>query len=205
MLDKIKALGKLAVRNLLRHTRKNILIALLIAIGIMSLFVANAIVITTNKGLEHLLINSLTGELLIGIQADEQYSIFGNEIPIVSEYDTIPPLAYYPELKALLAQDSSISVFTPIVSTAASMKLDRYGGTVPVFGIDPDSYFAVCSGITISEEAKAKLLHGGVVLNKVLQDEIEKEIGRPLVLDEPIVFSMYSGNSFKLRKGYYEL
>ncbi len=191
------------MRNLLRHTKKNILIAGLIAIGIMSLFVANSILLTTNRGLEQLLINSLTGELLIGIDADEQYSIFGNEIPIVSEYDTIPPLAYYPELEALLVQNSKVAAYTPIVSTAASMKIGGYSNTVPVFGVDPESYFIVCSGVSIDSDAKSRLLRGGVVLNEMLKQEIETALKRPLVLDEPIVFSMYSGNSFKLRKGYY--
>ncbi|HPD80384.1 MAG TPA: FtsX-like permease family protein [Spirochaetia bacterium] len=199
----MRILLKLAIRNLLRHPKKNILIAGLIAIGIMSLFIANSILLTTNRGLEQLLINSLTGELMIGIEADEQYSIFGNEIPIVSEYDTIPPLTYYQELVDTLLQNRDIAAYTPIVSTVASMKIDGYAKMVPVFGIDPESYFVVCSGITIDADTKARILRGGVVLNEVLKEEIETEIGRPLVLDEPIVFSMYSGNSFKLRKGYY--
>lgn len=179
------------------------LIGGLVAIGIMSLFTANSILHTTNRGLEQLLINSLTGELMIGIQADEQYSIFGNEIPIVSEYDTIPPLIYYPELAEMLAQNVRVAAYTPIVSAAASMNIGSYSKMVPVFGIDPASYFLVCSGITIDDNTKLRLLRGGVVLNDILKQEIETALGRQLVLDEPIVFSMYSGNSFKLRKGYY--
>ncbi|HQG40173.1 MAG TPA: hypothetical protein PLV76_04725, partial [Spirochaetales bacterium] len=144
----MRILLKLAIRNLLRHPKKNILIAGLIAIGIMSLFIANSILLTTNRGLEQLLINSLTGEFMIGTEADEQYSIFGNEIPIVSEYDTIPPLTYYQELVDTLLQNRDIAAYTPIVSTAASMKIGGYSKTVPVFGIDPESYFVVCSWIT---------------------------------------------------------
>lgn len=171
--------------------------------GIMGLFIVNSIVITTNRGLEQLLINSLTGELMIGIRTDEQYSVFGNEIPIVSEYDSVPPLTYYAEVKQVLEQNAAVAVFTPIVSTAASLSVGRYNRTVPVFGIDPTTYFSVCSGITIDAETQAQLLRGGVVLNEMLKDEIESYLQRPLQLDEPIVFSMYSGNSFKLRKGYY--
>ena len=199
----MRILLKLAIRNLLRHAKKNVLIAGLIALGIMGLFVANSILITTNRGLEQLLISSLTGELMIGIEADEQYSIFGNEIPIVSEYDTIPPLVYYHELEAMLAQNTHVAAYTPVVSAAASMTIGDYSKNVPVFGVDPESYFIVCSGVSIESDAKARLLRGGVVLNEMLKQEIETALGRPLVLDEPIVFSMYSGNSFKLRKGYY--
>ena len=203
MIEQLSVLIKLAARNLLRHPRKNLLIGALIAVGVAGLFVANSVLQTTNRGLETLLVNSLSGELMIGAQADESYSIFGNEIPIVSEYESIPPLSVYPELITELEKNGDIAVWTPVVSAAASMNVGGQAWTVPIFGVDAETYFSVCGNIAITEESRQSLKRGGVVLNAKLAQEIETALGRSLVPDEPIVFSMYSGNSFKLRRGYY--
>ncbi|OHD26340.1 MAG: hypothetical protein A2Y38_00130 [Spirochaetes bacterium GWB1_59_5] len=192
---------KLAVRNLLRHPRKTFLLGTLIAVGMAALFVANAVFDSTNSGLESSFIRSLTGDAAISARSETAFSLFGSEVPIVSEYESIPPIPGFAELVATVQNVGEVDAWTPVVSGVAQMRVGGYAVNVPVFGVDPASYFAVCSDIVIERGDVSTLASGGVFINAVLAATVEATIGRPLALGEDIVFGMYSGGSFRLKKG----
>jgi len=80
----------------------------------------------------------------------------------------------------------------------------RIGGVsynVPVFGIDPDTYFSVCSDVVVTRGSISGIKTGGVFVNAALAAKIESRLGRPLELGEDVTFSMYSNGSFKVRRG----
>ena len=93
----------LAFRNLLRRTRRTILLGGLICVGIAGLFFANAVFESTNQGLRTSFVRSLTGDLVLAAPSRTQYSLFGSEVPIVSNFETIPPITGYPEIESRLA------------------------------------------------------------------------------------------------------
>lgn len=192
---------KLAMRNLLRHPRKTFLLGTLIAVGMAALFVANAVFDSTNTGLQSSFIRSLTGDAAISARTEPAFSLFGSEIPIVSEYESIPPIPAYKDLVAAIDTVHDVAAWTPVVSAVAQMRIGGYSVNVPVFGVDPASYFAVCSDIVIERGNVAALATGGVFINSVLAATVEAALGRPLVPGEDIVFGMYSGGSFRLKKG----
>jgi putative ABC transport system permease protein len=94
-----------------------------------------------------------------------------------------------------------VEVWTPIVSGAAQIRVAGYAANVPVFGVDPRTYFSVCSDIVIERGDAAALSEGGVFINASLIATIEAAVGRTLVPGEDVVFGMYSGGSFRLKKG----
>ena len=192
---------RLAIRNILRHPRKSILIASLIAAGMALLFTANAIFESTSRGLETSYIGSLTGNLVVGALAEETYGVFGSEVPIVSEYEGIPPLADFGSVSSGLADDIDIAAYAPIVSAAAQIRIGRFVEPLAVFGVDPVTYFKVCSDIEILKGKTAILASGGVFLNERLAQRIEKVIKRRVKIGERITFSTYSGGSFRIRRG----
>lgn len=192
---------KLAVRNLLRHPRKTALLGILIALGMALLFAANAVFQGTNTGLRASFVGSLTGHAAVSARAETAYSLFGSEVPIVSEYESIPPIPSFSDLSDLLDGLDGMAVWTPVVAGLAQMRVAGYVVNVPVFGVDPDSYFAVCPDIVLESGDPAALASGGVFINSVLYKTIETAIGRPLAPAEDIVFGMYSGGSFRLKKG----
>lgn len=198
---------KIALRNLKRHTRKTLLIGVLIILGMAFLFTSNAVFESTNRGLKSSFIRSLTGDAVISAQSDVPYGLFGVEIPIISSYENIPPLAGYAEINERLKEIPEIAEgkwkWTPLVSAAASLEIDSFQLVVPLFGIDPESYFSVCSDIKIERGSPGSLSDGGIFLNARLAENIEAELGRPLEIGEPVTLSMYSDGSFHIRKGIF--
>ena len=194
---------KLALRNLNRHTRKTLLIGILIMLGMSLLFFVNSVFESTNQGLKSSFVRSLTGDAAVCAESDVPFGLFGVEIPIISTYENIPPLNGYNEMVPFFEESDIIEAFTPVVSAAASLEAGDSRTSVPVFGIDPESYFDVCSDIKILKGEVSDISSGGLFLNKMLLDDIENEINRPLEYGEPLKLSMYSDGSFRIRQGFF--
>jgi len=170
-------------------------------VGIGLLFCANAIFESTSQGLEASFIGSLTGHFAVGARGEETFGLFGSEVPIVSEYEIIPSIADFSAVASVLDVNALVARWTPLVSAAAQFDLGGYVLKVPVFGVDPVSYFALCSDIVVDRGDITALTAGGVFLNARLARDAEAALGRELVLGEPIVFSMYTNGSFRVRRG----
>ena len=194
---------KLALRNLNRHTRKTLLIGILIMFGMSLLFFVNSVFESTNQGLKSSFVRSLTGDAALCSKSDVPFGLFGVEIPIISEYENIPPLEGYNNILPVIENADTVEAWTPVVSAAASLEAGDSRTSVPVFGINPESYFSVCSDIKIKRGNVSDISSGGIFLNAVLLGDIEEEIGRELEYGEPLKLSMYSDGSFRIRQGFF--
>lgn len=194
---------KLSIRNILRHPLKNILIGSLIALGTGLLFCANSVFESTKRGLQTSFIGSLTGDFAVSAKGEEVFGLFGSEVPIVSEYENIPPIVDYTSIIVIISNEPKITHWTPIVSTAAQVNIGGYLIKAPIFGVEGQSYFQVCSDIVIEKGDPALLNKGGVFLNATLATNIEKELGRTLKIGEPVVFSMITNGSFRVRRAVF--
>lgn len=194
---------KLAIRNLTRHTRKSLTIGTLIMLGVAILFVANAVFESTNQGLQSTFVRSVTGDAAISAHEEVSYGLFGSEVPIVSDYESIPAIDGFPAISARFGEVEGLEAWTPLVSAAAQLRLGGVSINVPVFGVDPATYFSVCSDIVIQSGDTQALSAGGVFINSRLAADLERRLGRPLVPGEPVTFSMYTNGSFKVRAGHF--
>ena len=172
-------------------------------LGMSLLFFVNSVFESTNQGLKSSFVRSLTGDAAVSAKSDVPFGLFGVEIPIISEYENIPPLNGYNDMVPLFEEADIIESWTPVVSAAASLEAGDSSTSVPVFGIDPETYFSVCSDIKILKGDPADISSGGMFINKVLLDDIEKEIGRKLDYGETLKLSMYSDGSFRIRQGFF--
>lgn len=194
---------RIAIRNLLRHPIKTGLIGSLIAAGVGFLFCANAVFEGTSRGLETSFIGSLTGDFVVGARTEETFGLFGSEVPIVSEYESIPAIGAFKDVSDILDSEAKVRSWTPIVSAAAQVNIGGYITNSPIFGVDVASYFTFCSDLVVEEGNITALRNGGVFLNSTLAKITETAIGRPLVPGEPIIFSMFKNGSFRARRGIF--
>lgn len=190
---------KLAFRNIQRHPGKSLLLGSLITIGIAILFLANSIFLGTTDGLKTTFIGSFTGHAAIASKSETTFSLFGNEIPIVSDLEIIPPLLEQSAVVSKLDKIPGINSFTSIVSVPARLTIGKYNENVVLFGIDPETYFQVCQDIVLLKGNPEDLSDKGVFINEALAQDLEKNLKRELRIGEIISFSLYSGNSFKIR------
>ncbi len=192
---------RLALRNLLRHPVKTALISAFIVIGSALVFVADSVFESTETGMEKSLVGSLTGHFAVAAPADEAYGLFGNEIPIVGEYEGIEAIADFDAVASTLRDLPAVTAWTPLVSTPSHANIAGYGTPAAVFGIDPASYFEVCPDVELLWGDVSALSAGGVFLNERMAAAAEKSLGRPLAEGDAITFSLAAGGSFRLRTG----
>ncbi len=195
----------LAIKNLLRNKRKTFVLALLITIVSLLVFVANAIFEQTNAGLRSLFTNNLTASFLISENSEKINSIFGYEMPLVSDYEPVDQLQAFLPLSEKLDSYNDVLEYTPIISAAVRLEIQKKAYTVPIFGIDAESYFEVFSNVEIPKESLNMLLPGnkGLLLNSTLTKQIENSLNRPLTIGENIQLNAYTDGSFRIRQGIY--
>ena len=194
---------KIAFRNICRNTKKTILLGTLIAVGMAFLFFANAVFESADQGVRTSFVGSLTGDVVMASESETSFSLFGNEIPVIDDYEIIPSIPGYADISEAFSNLSYAEAYTPVVSGAAGVEIGDYRGTSAVFGIVPESYFAVCSDVEIVSGNPAQIAEGGIFLCQMIKDAAEKKLGRPIEMGEEIKLSLYSGGSFKIRKGIY--
>ena len=194
---------KIAFRNICRNTRKTILLGTLIALGMAFLFFANAVFESADQGVRTSFVGSLTGDVVLASESETPFSLFGNEIPVIDDYEVIPSIPGYAEISDTFASLKNADSYTPVVSGAAGVEIGKYRGSAAVFGIVPDSYFDVCKDIEIVSGNPAHIADGGIFLCQSIKEAAEKKLERPLEIGEEVMLSLYSNGSFKIRKGTY--
>lgn len=194
---------KLALRNLLRNRRKTLLLGVLIAVGMAFLFFANAIFESSNQGVKNSFVNSLTGDIVLGAKSDTVFSLFGNEIPVIDDYEVIPSIAEYSDMSEVFDKFENIESYSPIVAAASAVEIEDFRSTASLFGIVPQSYFNVCSEIKIDKGDPEDIDRGGIFLCAPFLAEAEKKLGRKIRIGEEVKLSLYSNGSFKIRKGFF--
>ncbi|MBB6480735.1 ABC transporter permease [Spirochaeta isovalerica] len=167
------------------------------------LFVGNALFLGTNSGLERTFVGSFTGDAAIGPESGGAFSLFGNEIPIISNLELIPSLYSHNRLIEAIEQEPAVKAYTSIVSVPVRMEIDGFKKNIPIFGVDPAGYRQVCTDIDVLSGDFDALSQSGVFLNSDLAQEIEDELNRPLKRGEPVSFTIASGNSFRVKKAPY--
>lgn len=201
MVERFLLLCNLAARNSVRHYKRTAVIVMLISITTALSFIANAFFETSVSRLRGTYVAGLTGHAVISEKADYSFSLFGSEIPLVGQYQAIPVLSNYRDLKNLLNAKSDYLLWTPLVSGATRFQIGDMLSYQPVFGIDPESYIHVLDGIEIVWGDISELSSDGVFITNELAARVEAISGRPVERGEPVIFSMPTGSSFAIRKG----
>lgn len=187
----------------MRKPVKTALIATIIIVGTGLLYFANAILEASSSGLQASFIGSFTGHLAIGGHTEEAYGLFGNETPIVSEYEIVPSLPDYAAINEDLSSLESVEALSPIVTAAAQFRYGAYTEKNPLFGIDPETYFTVCSDLEILSGDTEAMNNGGAFLNESMVKRIETKTGRPLSLGANFSLTSIVNGSAKLRTASY--
>ena len=74
-------LFRIAVRNLVRRSRKNLVVAALIAVGVAAFFVGNAVLESSIGGIQRTFSDNFTADLSISEHSEQSFSLFGPDIP----------------------------------------------------------------------------------------------------------------------------
>ena len=190
---------KLALRNLYRHPRQTLSVGGLVMVAIALLFVGNSIFDGTEAGIEESFIASFTAHLALRARSELEFSIFGDQTPVIGELFRMPTLAPYPDIRRELETLPGVGSVTSLVSGLALLEYGSYRAPAPLFGVEPDTYLHTMPGITLLSGRFLQRGERGVVLPEARLKRIEAEMKQPLPLGALIQFSVADGISFRIR------
>lgn len=193
-------LFKLALRNLARSRKNSLVLIALVAVGVCLFVLGDAILAQAAGGIRDEFQNAYTGDIAIRAKFERKFGVFGFSMPMIGEYEEMPPLPQTPEVKRLLAATPGVECFASLVSGAALLEgPGGYQSKLPVFGVDGPSYFHLFPDLRFSLGSAPGGAEAWIVLPRSRAEEIEKAEGRKLALGDSMQFTMASGSAFTIR------
>lgn len=202
---------RLALRNLAQHRAKTIIVGSIISLGVIVLIVGNSFMETARLGIERAFINNYTGHVMVTGLSRGDISLFGVQSPGgVEQTPVLPSVATIREFVASLPQ---VEEQTPQLTTIGQFGIDGVDGRTfgLFFGINPDSYFDMFSGVRVvegrlpqpGERAMLMSVQRAESLVEAIERDAEREGREPGRTDiragDQIALSSFSGGGFRIR------
>ena len=167
--------------------------------GIALLFVGNSIFDGTEAGIEESFVSSFTGHLSVRARGEVDFSIFGDQTPVIGELFRMPTLAPYPEIRTALERLPGVESVTPVVSGLALLEYGNYRVPAPLIGVEGDSYLRTFPGIQLMEGRFLQRGERGIVLPRNRITQVEAATGQKITLGTVFQFSVADGITFRIR------
>lgn len=168
---------KIAWRNLWEHRSKTLIIGGIITLSMIFLVVGNSFLATTVRGIQKNYRDNYTGDVVITERLESFSSIFGGQNE--SRQLIFMKLPYYREVYAYARSLPGVLDATPVLSGAGFMRKEDNGGLIfeggmpaRLFGIEPESYRRVFSGIRITEGHYLKPGERGIMISEKLRRDV---------------------------------
>ncbi len=188
----------LAVRNLFRNSRRNMVLGLLVAGCAAIMALGNAFLDGTDSGVRKVYAEGFTGDLSASARSGQQFSLFGNQTPIVGDLSLLPVLPSYSETRVVLDSTSGIERTASLVSGQVLVESGDYRKPAFVFGIEPHDYFALFPGIVAQEGRLLIPGEPGIMITRERVEAIGKSTGKVLVPGDSVRLSVFSSLGFSI-------
>lgn len=174
---------RIALRNLLEHRSKSLIIGLLITLGVVIIIIGNSFLDASREGIRKAFIEKYTGDVFVSAtKPDAKISLFG--VQSMSSDRSLPALPFRDKVEAELAKLPGVKASAPVITGfgifkhPTIVKQSMYGGFL--FGIEPDSYRSVLDSLKVVDGEYLKPGEEGIMMTPYLRDEFQKVYGVPL-------------------------
>lgn len=169
-------LVRIALRNLMEHKAKSMIIGSIIALGILVLNVGDALMDTAALGVKRGFIDNYTGHVMISGETDNPVSLFGVQSP--GGIEETPTLPNYDRVREYLETREDVEAVVSQVTFYAQLSLPEMEGRSfsVLFGIDPEEYRSVFSNITFVEGRDLLPGEEGIVLSLERLEDLEEAV-----------------------------
>jgi putative ABC transport system permease protein len=198
----MKALIKIAFRNLKQNKSKTLIIGLIIALGITLLITGNSMLETSSNGIKKSFIDNFTGNIIIREKTEGTVSLMGPSVRQTIEGGT-PSISDYSVIYQYLSSNSEIEMITSQITGRA---LINYEGKedipVTLFGIEPATYsemfnnnIDLIEGSMLGSDDKES-----IVLSKTIADRIKDENSIQVNVNDSILLTSFTSFGIKIRQ-----
>lgn len=170
---------RIALRNLLEHKGKTLIIGILVALGVIVLIVGNSLMDTARDGISRAFIDNYTGEIMISGTAEGPVSLFG--VQSVGGIDPTPVLPDYPDVVAAVEAQDAIDTWTTQITGFGLLRpederIDGFSNSVltVLFGAEPQSYQELFNKVRIVDGRYLRPGEQGVMLSVDRVEELEE-------------------------------
>jgi ABC-type lipoprotein release transport system permease subunit len=187
---------KIAVRNLLEHKTKSLIIGMLIMIGITILVVGNSFIDTAAKGIEENYISNYTGNIIITSSEMEVPSL---TMPMMSgDLEAATPIIpQYNEIREYIVTLPQVHSVAQQIDGLAIIKWEDKGeGFSILFGVEPESYMgSFPDGITILEGQFLQAGEPGIILSKEVAQSLSDSANEEIKPGDKVLITAMNGTS----------
>jgi putative ABC transport system permease protein len=196
---------RIALRNLLEHKAKSLIVGVLLALGVVILVVGNSFMDTAARGVRDTFIGNYTGDVFIAAKAKSNVSLFG--VASVGGRETTPNLPYFDKVKAKLEETSGVSGVAAQVTGYAMVTLKDPPATADadgqsfalLFGVEPASYRRLFAN---AKPVKGRFLlpgEEGLVVSTATLERFKKGLGVEPKIGDTLLLTGGGRNGFKIR------
>jgi len=192
---------RIALRNLSRRGRKNVVVAILIAVGIGAFFTGNAVLESSVGGIRRTFSDNFTGDLSISERSEQSFSLFGPDIPVIGGYESEPVLLNAAEAGNRIARLRGVDAMAYVLSSPVLLEAGTVRAPVLALGVIGDEYFSLFPAPRfIIGSAPVAGRSGWVVITEEWARRIAEAQGHLPAPGDEIQFSLFHNQSFTIRE-----
>ncbi len=172
-------LMRIALRNLIEHKGKTLIIGILVALGVVVLVVGNSLMDTARDGISRAFVDNYTGDIMISGTAEGPISLFG--VQSVGGIDPTPVLPEYPDVVEFVDGHPNIEQWTTQITGFGLLRpederVDGFENSVltVLFGAEPRTYHELFDNVRIVEGRYLEPGEQGLMLSLDRVEELEE-------------------------------
>ncbi|HAX37557.1 MAG: hypothetical protein A2087_09065 [Spirochaetes bacterium GWD1_61_31] len=205
---------RIALRNLLEHKAKSIIVGSLLALGILILIMGNAFLEASNIGIRRSFTENYTGDIIISGRANGPVSIFGvqsmggNEAtPIIPDYERVlAKVQAHDGIQAWTAMTSGMGVYMQDADKASLLDgAEADDGDGPgslfafFFGIDASNYWQLFRQLEMVDGTFLQPGQPGIMISSDNRQAIERLRRESIQIGDEILIQGFSSSGMRLR------
>ena len=194
-------LFRLALRSLLRRSSKNLVVAILIAVGVAAFLVSNSVLESSIGGIQRAFSGNFTADLSVSQRSDESFSLFGPDIPVIGDYTSAPLIVNASDVGARISRHPGVARLAYVLTSPVLIEAGGARGYVMGIGAIGDEYFSLFPGLRFTAGAPPSPgSTGWVVLTEEWASKIAAAQGHAPVPGDKIQLSFFGNQTFTIRE-----
>jgi ABC-type lipoprotein release transport system permease subunit len=200
LLNEIRGIFSLVLKNIVRSKKNSLLLILLIASITFLFFIGNSVIGSSDQGLRDAYINSLTGDVVLQRISPVTMNLFGANTPVIDEFFTIPEFPAFDRIRDMALAEPGVAGMTSQVSTKAFLDVLNLRSAVLICGVDPATYFDVFPGLILEAGRFLRPGEYGAMITADRAEKIAAHSGQYPELGTPLLLTAGGALGFKIRE-----
>jgi ABC-type lipoprotein release transport system permease subunit len=184
----------MALRNLVAHKAKSLIVGSIIAFGVMVLLAGISFMDTAAAGLRLSFIENFTGDVIITGNSGAPVSLFG--VQSMGGTEATPLLPRYDEVLAHVRSQPGVKAVTPQITGASQINSEgndsgNVDSLVFMFGIDPDSYRPMFDNLDLRSGRYLQAGEQGILLASSQVASLDKELKADIKVGDTLIVQTF--------------